>query len=231
MTTRFSRQQQQVNNEWNAMAGEWDDLASKYRDGFMSLLLQVQETKSLFSFNNDDITIVDFGCGTGLLTEGMRQALPSTTKSKFVCIDAASSMVQSLRDKVRAGDWDNVQTYNVGLSHYDNESGDETTKAAIDDLKGTVDLIVASSVISFIPPDDLSATMKVLGAMLKPGGGVLCHSDWPQNDQQHPDGFTDEKAEAIYQMAGLTKKSSLVTTIDMGGGHRGDVFFGVAVKP
>jgi SAM-dependent methyltransferase len=207
-------------------AGEWDDLASKYRDGFMNLLFETESIKALL-LNKEKNLILDFGCGTGLLTEGLRKRLAGT---QFVCIDTASGMIRTLGDKIQAGGWDNVQAYNVALSNYERIT-DESTKIAIDKLKGKVDLIVASSVISFIPPDELSATMKVLGDALK-SGGILCHADWPKTDDgQHPDGFTDAKAAMIYNTAGLTKQSSLLKTIGVGGGQTGDVFFGVARKP
>jgi hypothetical protein len=157
-----------------------------------------------------------------------RLALPGSS-CQFICIDAAPNMIHMLQDKIDAGGWNNVRAYNVALSNYeDSNACTEKTKIDIAAIKGKVDLIVASSVITFIPKDELPATMAVLGELLKPGSGIFCHSDWPKSDE-NPDGFTEEKAEMIYAMGGLTKKSSLITKFDMGGGHKGDVFVGVAV--
>jgi trans-aconitate methyltransferase len=209
--------QEKVNGEWNAMAGEWDDLASGYRDEFVKMLWRQTQLNPC-----DKRIVIDFGCGSGLLTEAIRNRSP---ESQFVCIDAAASMIRVVQDKIRSGDWKNVKAYCVALSNYD-EAG-EKIKADIDSLRGKVDLVVASSVLNFIPMEDLPATMKVLGAMLKPGG-LLCHSDWPKSDE-NPDGFTEDKAKEVYTIGGLTKQSSKMADMGMGG-YEGDVFVGVAVK-
>ena len=205
------------------MAGEWDDLASKYRDGFLKLLWEHTRLDPTASR-----TVVDFGCGSGLLTEAMRRLSTNDDSSKFVCIDAAPAMIQAVHDKIKSGGWDNVRAYGVALANYET-AGDDEIKEALDAMKGTVDLIVASSVMSFVPADDLPATMKVLGAMLKPGG-IFCHSDWPQSAEKHPNGFTEKKAKEMYQMGGLTYQSSTVVEMDMGQGYKGEVFLGVAIK-
>jgi SAM-dependent methyltransferase len=212
-----SAAQEKVNREWNAMAGEWDDLASGYRDEFVKLLWRETQLNP-----TDKRIVIDFGCGTGLLTEAIRTR---SYESQFVCIDPAANMIRVMQDKIRSGDWKNVKAYCVALSNY--EEAGEDIKAEIDSLWGKADLVVASSVINFIPPEDIPGTMKVLGALLKPGG-LLCHSDWPKSDD-HPDGFTEDRAKVVYANAGLTKISSKVVDICMRG-HKGNVFIGVAVK-
>ena len=223
MNDGISKEQQKVNKEWDEMAGEWDDMATKYRDEFLKLLW---EQTRLNPQGCCSVVILDFGCGTGLLTEKMRQLSSST--SQYICIDASPAMIHVLQDKIKAGEWNNVQAYNLVLANYDTCT-DERIKHDIDNLKGKVDLIVASSVMSFIPKDDLPATMQKLNELLKPNGGIFCHSDWPKSDE-HPDGFTEEKANEMYEMGNLKEMSSLVTTIDMGGGYKGNVFVGVAAK-
>ncbi|KAL3924962.1 MAG: hypothetical protein SGILL_000718 [Bacillariaceae sp.] len=222
--SKNSSAQDQVNIEWNAMAGEWDDLASSYRDGFLKLL--GEHTKLDLSKPR---TVVDFGCGSGLLTDALRRlsSAESTKSRKFVCIDAAPAMIRTVQDKIQSGGWDDVQAFAVALASY--EAASDSMKNEINALKGTVDLVVASSVMSFVPAEDLPSTMKVLGDMLRPGG-IFCHSDWPLNDD-NPSGFTEEKASEMYRMGGLDPQSSTVVNMDMGGGHKGDVFVGVAVKP
>jgi SAM-dependent methyltransferase len=222
-----SQAQEEVNKEWNAMAGEWDDLASKYRDGYLQLLWK--QTK--LDPHDGSRNVVDFGCGSGLLTEAMRRlqiadSSNSSGESNFICIDAAPAMIRAVKSKIQSGGWDNVKAYAVALASYET-AGDEI-KQEIDALQGTVDLIVASSVMSFVPTEDLPATMKVLGTMLKPGG-IFCHSDWPLSDD-HPNGFTEETANAMYQMGGLSSQSSTMESIDMGGGRKKDVLVGVAIK-
>jgi predicted TPR repeat methyltransferase len=102
----------------------------------------------------------------------------------------------------------------------------------LDSIKGKADLVVASSVINFVPSGDLSGTMKVIGELLKTGG-LFCHSDWRKGDDD-PDGFDSEKARKVHRhgMAGLEIKSTNDTSTFCMGSH-GEVkaFVGVARKP
>ena len=206
-----------MNNDWNGMAGEWDDLASGYRDSFLEILWQQTAINP-----GDKRIVVDFGAGTGLLTEAMRRQSP---ESEFICLDAAPAMVRVLEDKIRSGEWKNVRAYAIALANYD--SAGQKIKDDLEGLKGNVDLIVSSSVLNFVPPDDLPATMKVIGELLKPNG-VFCHSDWPESDEQE-NGFTVEKAHKVYEMAGLQLQSAIEKSINMGS-QEGKAFVGVAIK-
>eukprot|EP00934_Nitzschia_sp_Nitz4_P005320 Nitzschia sp. Nitz4//scaffold3_size479765//199813//200559//NITZ4_000082-RA/size479765-augustus-gene-1.595-mRNA-1//-1//CDS//3329550704//5310//frame0 len=220
MSSCSRKTQKDVNNEWNAMAGEWDDLAKGYRNEFVKILWK--ETKL---DPQGKRVVVDFGCGTGLLTETLLKLSPS---SEFVCIDAAPSMVRVLEEKIQERGWESsVRAHNVALASL--ESADETTRNDLEALKGKVDLIVASSVMSFIPSGDLKATMQVLGGLLKPKTGVFCHSDWPISDDQ-PDGFDEAKSLKMFGMGDLKSRSFQQSSVDMGGGHMGQVFVGVAYK-
>jgi len=87
---------------------------------------------------------------------------------------------------------------------------------------------VASSVMSFVPKDTLEATMQVLGKLLKPGG-TFVHSDWPKSEKDHPDGMSNESADLMYSMGGITTVSQNVESIQMYG-ETGKVFLGVARK-
>lgn len=206
--------QEQVNVEWNAMAGEWDDLAAEYAAGFERLLWN-----HLGGEQSQPLTVVDFGCGTGLLTERLQSRC-----SKIIAIDAAPKMIDFLIDKVQSRDWENVRALCLTLAHLN-----ESDKKVIDDLSGTVDLIVASSVLTFIPPSDLEATMQVLGGLLKPNG-LMCHSDWPMSEAHRPDAMTEDKAQQIYALAGLNAESMHIVPMD-DKGETFDIFFGVARKP
>lgn len=198
------------------MAGEWDDLASGYRNAF---------TKLLWGHTGLDPTakrvVLDFGCGSGLLTEALRRQSP---ESDFICIDAAPSMIRVVEEKIQSSEWKNVRAHCVALAEL--EKAGEVVQNDLEDLVGKVDLIVASSVMSFVPKSDLGRTMTVLGSLLKPENGIFVHSDWPQNDD-NPDGLTTETAMEMYSMGFLHKKSELMAKIDMGG-HEGDIFLGVA---
>lgn len=208
--------QEKVTAEWDVMAGEWDDMASGYAKGFYKLLWDATgldpESKQLE-------IVVDFGCGTGILTDKLRMV-----SNKVVALDASAQMVSVLKEKIRSMEWKNVDAAAVVLATIT----DKSTKEMIDGLQGTVDLIVASSVMTFVPDEDLEATMQTLGRMLKPGG-LFCHSDWPKSESKHTDGMDEAKAQQMYAMGGLTSKMTKIMAMDMGG-ELMDVFVGVAEK-
>lgn len=201
------------------MAGEWDDMAAGYRNAFVKLLWKQTGLKP-----DEKRVVLDFGCGTGLLTETLRSQSPT---SEFICIDAAPSMVRVLKEKIQSSEWNNVRAHSVALASLD--SADESIRTDIEGLKGKVDLVVASSVMTFIPADDLPGTMKVIGELLKPGTGIFCHSDWPLSED-HPDGMTEESAVKMYTLANLKKKTTELTKVSMGESYEADVFVGVAAR-
>mmetsp|Transcript_15679 Transcript_15679/g.29578 ORF Transcript_15679/g.29578 Transcript_15679/m.29578 type:complete len:224 (+) Transcript_15679:70-741(+) len=210
--------QEAVNAEWNSMAGEWDDVAAEYCDQFHKMLWEETQLNP-----NQALHILDFGCGTGLLTEHLLESSPQST---IVCIDAAEEMIMQVQQKIQAREWQRrVEAVIATLGRYDQmEKG---LRDKIDSLAGTFDLVVASSVMNFIPPQDLTATVKVLGKLLKPGG-ILCHSDWPDSEL-FPGGITLEKAEKMYRAGGFKMKSHTMNPVSIQG-EEGVVFVGIAEK-
>lgn len=255
-----------MTREWDALAGEWDDLAAGYATGFYRELLRVlrdeqqrqqqphrttsprgggsgaagavaeeesiprrRTTASTTTPRLDETTraavVVDFGCGTGLLTAKLSAA---PWCAKVLALDASGAMVRAVHDKMRARDWHGVQavTAVLGLLEEEAEGGgggggdDEemplpprtaqpntvgdyetaappaavdaapsvsTTNAVADAAaaravlaawRGSADVVAASSVLNFVPPGDLPATMRQLARLLKPHG-LLVHTDWP----------------------------------------------------
>merc|ERR1711920_58216 len=215
-------EQEKVNNDWNAMAVEWDGMepVKMYRNNFLKTLWETTGLKE-----SDERVVIDFGCGTGLLTEAMRKLAPPS--SKFICLDPATAMTNVVQEKIQARKWMNVQVHCVTLAN--NQSADNKSAVDLENLKGTVDLIVASSVMTFVPQSDLEATMKALGGFLKPGG-LFVHSDWVEDSENHPDGYTEEKAKSTYALGGLQPKSVETKTFQMGE-MEAPVLFGVAEKP
>jgi 2-polyprenyl-3-methyl-5-hydroxy-6-metoxy-1,4-benzoquinol methylase len=208
--------QTKVTAEWDAMAGDWDDIAKGYRDSFVKLFWV--ETGYTTRDQQKDLVVVDFGCGTGILTEVIR-----TRVKQIVGLDAAPSMVQVLQDKIKAGEWSNVNAYCAVVANLD---ASPTAKVALDALKSKVDIVVASSVLNFIPEEDMEATMISLGSLLKPETGMLIHSDWPHGEE-HPNGFSEEKARNVYRQGGLQATKTKTVTLQLGE-HAAPVFVGVA---
>eukprot|EP00522_Entomoneis_paludosa_P004738 CAMPEP_0172473056 /NCGR_PEP_ID=MMETSP1065-20121228/68663_1 /TAXON_ID=265537 /ORGANISM="Amphiprora paludosa, Strain CCMP125" /LENGTH=221 /DNA_ID=CAMNT_0013231225 /DNA_START=122 /DNA_END=787 /DNA_ORIENTATION=+ len=211
--------QEKINQEWDGMAGEWDDLASGYAAGLHAVLWEKTGIE-----DPSTLTVVDFGCGTGLLTERLASQV-----TRVVALDASPKMVEQLQDKISTREgFENVSAVAGILGNLDKESTE--FKQTIESLNGSVDVVVASSVINFIPDEDLEATSIALGKLLKPGTGLLFHTDWPSGEGEPADGMTSEKAEKIYAMAGgLKSEMTDVGSLKMGK-DEGKVFFGLARK-
>ncbi|GKZ01231.1 hypothetical protein MPSEU_001074600 [Mayamaea pseudoterrestris] len=204
--------QDQVTREWNAMAGDWDDMARPYAQSFYATLQQA----SLLPVDEGNSIILDFGCGTGLLTETLR-----TKCQTILAIDASPSMIELLQEKIQSRDWNNVLAIQGVFGG--------PTNLVIESLNaqytGRIDLIVASNVLNFIPESDRPRTLQLLAQLLKPSTGRFCHSDWLQSKDEHPNGMTLEKATLMYHTAGMDLVST--ESFDFGSGNV-DVFFGVA---
>lgn len=226
-TNRVRTPQEQVTAEWNDMAGEWDDMASGYANGFYQLLWQTTGLDPNDSNGTNPAigTVLDFGCGTGLLANKLR-----LVSKKVVALDASPAMIAILQEKIKSMEWENVDAAVAVLATADGENSQAamTTRRTLVELEGTVDLIVASSVMSFVPGVDLEATMSALGRLLKPGG-LFCHSDWPKSQEKFPDGFDETKAVNMYAMGGLSAKTIKIVPLDTGG-EQINVLIGVAVK-
>jgi 2-polyprenyl-3-methyl-5-hydroxy-6-metoxy-1,4-benzoquinol methylase len=164
------------------------------------------------------LNVLDFGCGTGLLTGKLAE-----TCASVVAVDASPRMIKMLKDKIKCREWHNVRVHEAVLAK---------DSSALSELEGTIDLVVASSVMTFVPENDLGPTMEVIGRLLKPNGkGVFVHSDWPMSEgKQEKDIMTQEKALYMYAKGGLSLESDAIVTFSMDKSHAVDVFLGVARK-
>lgn len=170
-----------MNESWDDYAEGWDsdeDVIS-YSDKAFSTLCEV--------INPEGLLILDFGCGTGLLTERM-----AVTADRIVAVDPSAKMISVLQHKRLS----NVDTLVAVLS--------EETIKAYDLFKSKYDLIVASSVCSFLP--DYEGTLRLLKSLLKPNG-VFVQWDWLKSDEDNDSGFNEERIESVYKRAGLEKLS------------------------
>ena len=239
--SRNQTPQEKVNAEWDEMAGSWDDVANGFSAGLHAVLWSKIFGGGGNDESNDDdndfekekkkkklstLTVLDFGCGTGLLTERLH-----TQVKHVLAIDAAPKMVELLQDKIQSREWDNVTAVGGNLADLANSNNNNDTTTSTEDnttlritlepFWGKIDVIVASSVLNFVPSETLEATCQVLGQLLQPQTGVLFHVDWPTGDGQPTDGMTIEKAQHIYNLTGLVAQSTTVETLSMGKGRRG----------
>ena len=168
---------------WDELASTWDvrDDVIAYADRAHASLLE--HMGSLLQGRG--LRALDFGAGSGLLTERMAPHCEA-----IVAVDTSPRMLEVLEGKALGG----VQTLCVDLS-----AGAAPTVAA---LREPFDLVVASSVFAFV--DDYPATLRVLSALLAPGGRLV-QWDWELGEGASPTdtGFHPRALREAYRAAGL----------------------------
>ncbi|WP_207062514.1 class I SAM-dependent methyltransferase [Motiliproteus sp. SC1-56] len=156
-----------MSNEWDKFAEGWDVDASvqEYANQAFRELSDV--------LNIDGLSVFDFGCGTGSLTQ-----LLSPRAKGIVALDGSSEMIRILAKKKLS----NVSTISGFL-----------TQDLIDShphLTNKFDLIVASSVCGFLP--DYEMTLGLLRSLLK-SGGLFIQWDWLSNDEPSITGLSESR--------------------------------------
>jgi len=168
---------------WDEYAEVWDDMASDYAAAaFGSLVdVMVRHDRSLRG-----LRVLDFGCGTGLLTERLAAECDSV-----VALDTSSAMIQVLCEKIRDRPLSNVCA--VG----------ESIESAVlsEPFAKPFDLIVCSSVCAFV--DDYPHLAVTLTELLAEAG-ILAQWDWELGDPgDYPGGLSREQIEGALVGAGL----------------------------
>lgn len=156
-----------MNNEWDEYAEGWDidDSVQEYADKAFDALSGV--------INIDDLSVFDFGCGTGALTQRL-----SPRVKEIVALDGSSEMVKQLAKK----NLGNVSSI-AGFLTQDLIDSDPL-------LANKFDLIVASSVCGFLP--DYEMTLGLLKSLLKPGG-IFVQWDWLSPDDASGMGLSEAR--------------------------------------
>ncbi|MCR9164049.1 MAG: class I SAM-dependent DNA methyltransferase [Nannocystaceae bacterium] len=165
---------------WAESAAGWDDnlAVQRYAEAAHRSLMDVlqREGKALAACD-----VLDFGCGTGLLAAKLVPGARS-----IVGLDSSPAMLERFRAKIDAAGWTSVRA----------EAGPLPEGARFD-------LIVASSVLGFVP--DLSATVALLASHLHEGGLVV-QWDW-ESEPGATDGVSRDGVRAAYEAAGLEVRS------------------------
>ncbi|MFO7861619.1 MAG: class I SAM-dependent methyltransferase [Desulfosalsimonas sp.] len=99
---------------------------------------------------NRDMDMLDFGCGTGLLTLALQPLVGSVTG-----VDSSPAMLEMLEKKIKEMAIDNVQTRLLDI-----DKGEQ--------LSGRFDLVVSSMTLHHIP--DIDHLIRQFCRVLKPGG-------------------------------------------------------------
>lgn len=148
-------------NEWDDFAGDWDsnDDAQTYaQKAFDSWIQNVFPLISDLSISR----ILDFGCGTGLLTEKFAPIV-----DEIVAVDTSARMIELLQRKTANSVIDNVTALQITVN--------TATINERPELADKFDLIVASSVCSFL--SDYEGTLDDLASVIS-GGGYFVQWDW-----------------------------------------------------
>ncbi len=137
---------------WDEYAGTWDDdpAARAYATATFASFQDVLAQRDLDLVG---AAVCDFGSGTGLLTERL-----ADLAAQIDAVDTSSAMLAVLDAKVEAHGWTAVRT-----------------STALPNSQASHDLIVCSSVCSFLP--DYPGTVSTLVALLRPGG-LFVQWDW-----------------------------------------------------
>lgn len=162
---------------WDEFADGWDDdpAAIAYSEAAFRSLVEVlvDRQRSL-----EGARILDFGCGTGLLTRQLVDRVAAID-----AMDTSPAMLDVLRTKGERGGWTNVRVL------------DELPTVA------SYDLIVASSVCSFL--DDYPGAVRRLASLLS-AGGTFIQWDWEQDPvDEEPHGLTRVAVSEALMSAGL----------------------------
>jgi len=168
-------------NEWDDFAAEWNENKSvrEYSEkAFCSLQAKVLTNVSDLS----DCRVLDFGCGTGLLAEKLADKC-----GQVVAIDSSRKMIDVFNKK-------NEQSGSTKVTTADLTVNAESIEAH-PLLADKFDLIVASSVCSFLP--DYETTLRHLSSLLKPNG-FFVQWDWISD-------MPAEKIEDTFKMCGLSE--------------------------
>ncbi len=150
-----------MTSEWDDHAVGWD--ASKdvraYADmAFESLSRVIARLAPSLSGRR----VLDFGCGTGLLSEKLAPLC-----REIVAVDTSAKMIDVLRDKISNTADKNITPLQIEIN--------AATVSQRPELAGKFDLVVASSVCSFLP--DYEATLRDLSLIMKPGA-YFAQWDW-----------------------------------------------------
>ncbi|RQW64881.1 class I SAM-dependent DNA methyltransferase [Vibrio viridaestus] len=191
-------------NDWDALATQWesDDVNIEFVDRAYELLDK--------TVNIEGKHILDFGCGTGLMTEFLAMKAKS-----IVALDGSELMIEELDKK----DLSNVEPVVDFLTR--------GLVAQHPAFRKQFDIVVASSVCGYL--DNLSEAVEIIYSLLDKGGYFI-HWDWINDDEYRSEGVSTIQMQDELIQAGFSRvKMSHTYRLKTAKGGK-SVMMGVAVK-
>jgi RimJ/RimL family protein N-acetyltransferase len=193
-----------VGNEWDAHASGWDDdpAARAYATAAFESLERLLQREAV---DLDGAVVLDFGCGTGLLTERLADA-----GATVHAVDTSTAMLDVLRSK-----------------HDLVASGRVVTDTDLPSPTTTFRVVVCSSVCAFL--EDHPATVADLVGRLEPGG-LFVQWDWERTPGDEHGLTRDQIATALHACGLVDVEVSVGFDIEIGG-HRMAPLMGEGRRP
>ena len=169
-----------AHDTWDVLAADWDgneDARIYAMHAFESWSRKVAPSISNFA----NTRVLDFGCGTGLLSEKLSPLCQS-----IMAVDTSAKMIDVLRHKIQDSQLNNITPLVATV--------DEKTIRANSDHLANFGLVVASSVCSFLP--DYPTTLRDIATTMLPGG-IFVQWDWSSD-------MPADRIEAAFEMSGLS---------------------------
>ena len=221
------------------MAGEWDDLACQYAPAVWQQWLQPQiiaHLKQQQQQQTAELLLLDFGCGTGMLIEQIFEhkdaLLEHCSSITILAVDASTAMLAVLNEKIRSCGW-NDETSDIKVISHHWKLGSDSADQFMAQYTHSVHILLASLVLSYIPPAETPTMMQALQRLLVPRA-VLLQTDWPPATgatppADHP--MTLERARELYASGGFVPITVDIRPLRMAPGNAPDILFGVAILP
>jgi len=162
---------------WDDCANDWDtniDAITYAKNAYETLIQKV---------SIEGKVILDFGCGTGLLTERL-----ATLAKRIVAIDTSPNMINILEAKHLCNVVPLTEKLTLKLVKQNPE------------FVNKFDIVVVSSVFSFLP--DYASILNILKTLLCPGG-FLVQWDWLSSDDNAEFGLSESKIKKTLTAAGF----------------------------
>ncbi|MCL9780831.1 class I SAM-dependent methyltransferase [Vibrio sp. S4M6] len=166
------------------MASEWDECAETWEQDEATTIFADQAFQHLTNVVElDDLEVLDFGCGTGLLSERLSPQVKS-----IVALDSSESMIEQLDKKMLSNVEPVVDMLTRGLV------------AQHPAFRKQFDLVVASSVCGFL--HSFSEAADIIYAILDNGASFV-HFDWLLEEGEEGMGLTKSKANQVLTSVGF----------------------------